>query len=100
MPVFVTHRIHPQAIADFKRGPSVQRDGLRRGIRVQTQARRLCPVDTGRLRSDIGIRQEPRDGTIVTIVGNTVEYAVFVHDGTRYMDGRPYLTDALPAAVG
>ena len=35
-------------------------------------------------------------GASVT-VGSDVEYAGFVHDGTKYLDARPFLADAMPA---
>lgn len=66
------------------------------GLRVQSTAKRLCPVDTGRLRSSIQTTPPFDDeGTITVSIGTNVEYAKFVHDGTRYMAGRPFLTDAL-----
>ena len=40
---------------------------------------------------DIDVDEE---GGSVT-VGNTLEYALFVHDGTRYLKKRPYIYDAI-----
>jgi hypothetical protein len=80
-------------------GGPVARDGLRRGLRVETAAKRFCPVDTGRLRADISVWQTvSRDG-IATHIGNRVEYAIFVHEGTRYIRARPYLRRALESAI-
>lgn len=66
------------------------------GLRVQSTAKRLCPVDTGRLRSSIQTTPPFDEGDHITVsVGTNVEYAIFVHNGTRYMRGRPFLTQAL-----
>lgn len=64
----------------------VYRDMLRRGLRVQTMAKRLAPVDTGRLRQSIALGSEPRvvegESTIAIVVGTDLEYAAAVHRGT------------------
>lgn len=77
---------------------AMARDLWRRGNRVVTQAKRDCPVDTGRLRSSIDINLVNRNGSVVIRVGSDVQYARYVNDGTRYMAGRPFLTNALDAA--
>lgn len=38
------------------------------------------------------------EGAVVT-VGNTLDYALFVHDGTRYLKKRPYIYDAISKGV-
>lgn len=79
-------------------GP-VAKDLLRRTIRVESAAIRLCPVDTGRLRSSIS-HDLDRDGRgLVGFVGTNVEYAIFVELGTRFMRAQPYLRPALRAAA-
>lgn len=62
---------------------------------VERQAKARTPVDTGTLRRSVthGLLS-PTSGQ----VGTNVEYARFVHDGTRFMAGRPFLTDALAAS--
>lgn len=47
---------------------------------------------TGDLQRDVSF--EVVDDKTVN-VGNTLEYAVYVHEGTRKMGERPYITDAL-----
>lgn len=47
---------------------------------------------TGDLQRDVSF--EVVDDKTVN-VGNTLEYAVYVHEGTRKMNKRPYITDAL-----
>lgn len=57
--------------------------------KVRTRAVLTCPVDSGRLRSahreEVGIRH----GNVYGFVTNDVEYAEFVHDGTRAHTIRP-----------
>lgn len=47
-------------------------------------------VDTGRLRNSV-THAVDEDGK-AAIVGTNVEYAPYVHNGTRRMPGRPFLT--------
>lgn len=70
------------------------------GITVQNEARRLCPVDTGRLRSSIitsGLQRDSRGAYVE--VGTNVEYAGHVEFGTRFMRAQPYIRPALLAAL-
>jgi HK97 gp10 family phage protein len=68
--------------------------------KVETAAKARCPVKTGRLRSSINHRVETSGKGIVAIIGTNVEYAIYVHEGTRYMTGRPFLVDGLHAVAG
>lgn len=61
---------------------AVARDLLRRGNRVVNLAKRLCPVDTGRLRNSITAELVRTDAGPACRVGTNVSYARFVHDGT------------------
>lgn len=67
---------------------------------TETAAKARCPVDTGRLRSSITWRMEIDSDGLVAIVGTNVEYAIYVHEGTRYMAGRPFLLEGLRQALG
>ncbi len=89
--------VHPEAIDALLAAPTspLGRFLLDFAIRVQTQARRNCPVDTGRLRASIGVDLVGTGAGLQATVGSNVVYARFVHDGTRYLRGRPYLADAL-----
>ena len=93
-------RFYPDALARLlssEEGP-VARDLLKRTIRVEAAAKRLAPVDTGRLRSSITHSLE-RDGRgLVGFVGSNVSYAIFQEFGTRYQRAQPYLRPALRAA--
>lgn len=100
--VSVTVRVHSDAgaIRNLVAGPNgpVAKDLARRAIRVESRAKTLCPVDTGRLRSSIRWQIVRRPAGLVAIIGSDVQYAGLVHNGTRYMRARPFLVDALPAA--
>lgn len=99
-------------LLDSPAGP-VARDLVRKAIKVQSGAKRRCPVDTGRLRDSIRWLII-RDGKgLAAKVGSDVEYAAAVHDGikaqtvtvnrgtTSYImqipsrPARPFLKDAL-----
>lgn len=75
-------------------------DLVRVGLRVQSVARSLCPVDTGRLRSSIVMRKG-RDGLGFYVeVGTNVSYAAFVEFGTSRQAAQPFLTPAIAQASG
>ncbi len=59
-------------------------------------AKRNSPFDTGRLASSIHSEIRPMFGQVQT---NT-EYAIFVHDGTRYMRPRPWMQQAADEVSG
>lgn len=104
----------------------VGKDLVRRVLAVQSMAKGLCPVRSGRLRSSIRWRIERDARGPVGIVGTDVEYAYWVHEGTGphpieardalalYWEGaehpvvsvnhpgtrpRPFLRDSLRAAL-
>lgn len=62
---------------------------IRLANRVLNRARREAPVDTGQLRSSGRLIV----GRYIEVVFDA-EHAIYVHDGTRYMRARPFLTDA------
>ncbi|CAB4151825.1 hypothetical protein UFOVP585_38 [uncultured Caudovirales phage] len=57
-------------------------------------SRRNTPVDTGRLRASTYEKFSPLAGE----VGTNTTYDAFVHEGTRFMRGRPYLAMAVQSA--
>lgn len=70
-------------------------------IRVQNEARRNCPVDTGTLRRSITfslVGSTPQTRT--ARVGSNVEYALMVENGTRPHVIRPKRTRALKFQIG
>lgn len=83
-------------------------------LNIQAGAKRECPVDKGRLRNSIAVADAnpkgepsaallPEGGgrvsgsTLAAVVGTNVEYAPFVHFGTRRMRARPFLFRAWEA---
>ena len=60
------------------------------GIECQAEAKRACPVDTGRLRSSI----QYNPGHLECTVGTNTEYSPFVEHGTRYQKAQPFLFPA------
>lgn len=77
-----------------------ERGLLRLGLRVQNEARKFCPVDTGRLRSSIQHVPGRDDRGPYVDVGSNVKYAPFIEFGTFRAMAQPYLRPALAAAVG
>ena len=64
-------------------------------IIVEGNAKDLCPVDTGRLRSSITHEVKSSKDKHIGKVGSNVEYAPYVEFGTSRMAGRPYLFGGL-----
>lgn len=56
-------------------------------------------IDTGNLLNSIQIREYARGGGIVERIGTDVEYALYVHNGTRRMRANPFLKDGLRIAM-
>ena len=72
--------------------PTLINSALKRVIRksallVERHAKMRSPVDTGRLRSSI----RTMINELTATVNPTVDYAIFVHDGTSRMKGRPFM---------
>lgn len=71
-----------------------------RAIAVQSAAKqriRESPqrIDTGNLINSIQIRIYYRNGLPVARIGTDVEYSIYVHEGTIYMEANPFLRDGL-----
>src|SRR5690242_18761686 len=58
---------------------------------IEAKGKINCPVLTGALRNSI---QTTVESDMKATVGTPLEYAPYVHDGTRHMEGRPFLTQA------
>jgi len=52
-------------------------------------------IDTGNLLNSIQTRVFFRNNLPVVRIGTDVEYAVYVHQGTVYMEANPFLRDGL-----
>lgn len=83
-----------RALVTSSSGPVVEKVGQ---VTRQTAnaARVFCPVDTGLLRASIDETVSVEGWKVVGRVSAETKYAVFVHQGTRYMRARPFLVDAL-----
>jgi hypothetical protein len=84
-------------------GGPVERDLELRALAVQAAAKqrlRQSPerIDTGNLINSIQIRIYYRNGFPVARIGTDVEYSVFVHNGTVFMEANPFLRDGLARA--
>lgn len=86
-------RFNAKAIQDQLTGPNgaVTRDLMRRGQRVVNAARRLAPVDEGRLRASIAMEVRGSGPSMVVRVGSNLKYAIWVHEGTGIYAGRGYI---------
>lgn len=62
------------------------------GLVAEGYAKRLCPVDTGRLRNSITHVLD--SGEQAVYVGTNVEYAPYVELGTSRQKAQPYLRPA------
>lgn len=63
------------------------------GGKAETYAKKICPVDTGRLRASI-THQVAQDGRSVD-VGTNVNYAPFVELGTYRQRAQPYIRPSI-----
>lgn len=61
------------------------------GLVAEAAAKKLCPVDTGRLRNSI---THALSGDDTVAIGTNVEYAIYVHEGTSRHKGVPFLREA------
>lgn len=66
---------------------AIKRAIQKSALLVERHSKMRTPVDTGRLRSSI---KTTLSGFTATI-NPTVDYAIFVHDGTSRMKGRPFM---------
>jgi hypothetical protein len=80
----VTVTVHAAEVRNLLRGTRgpVGRAMYSTGLQVTNRAKRLCPVDTGRLRASIQTSPPGVNGRgIVVRSGTNVKYARFVHGG-------------------
>jgi HK97 gp10 family phage protein len=68
-------------------------------IKVQRQAKRLAPVDTGYLRGSIVWTLATESGRLFALVGSNVEYAWYQEFGTMRMVAHPFLRPALASVL-
>lgn len=95
-------RIDPAAVAELVNDPDgpVAAELVKLAVRVESRAKTLCPVDTGRLRSSITHAVTGGQGGLACRVGSNVHYAPWVELGTRRMAPRAFLRRALAEVLG
>lgn len=75
--------------------PKASQEGLEAyAFAIERGAKIASPVDTGRLRASIATDI----GNLRAIVAPHVDYAIFVHEGTRFMKGVPFMSIGLSQA--
>lgn len=102
MQVHVEIKNAQQIKSAFRMAPYLMTKNLSRAIKasalnIQRASMRITPVKTGFLKnSHVTAMTSPLSG----YVEPTADYALFVHDGTRFMKSRPFLSDAVETEQG
>lgn len=102
MKVHIEIKNAAQIKSAFRRSPYLMAKNLSGAVRrvaykVEGQSKQITPVRTGFLRrSHVTSFQSALRATIEP----TASYAYFVHEGTRFMKGRPFLSDAVEIMQG
>jgi len=71
----------------IKLGAALQRGITAFAYLIERESKKVTPVDTGRLRASIATDI----GNLRAVIAPHTKYAVFVHEGTRYMKARPFM---------
>ena len=92
----VTIKNLPQIRRAFELAPKLMAVELdlaikKSAISIQRDSMINAPVDTGRLRASHETTFMPLKATIEP----TANYAVYVHEGTKFMPARPFLAEAV-----
>lgn len=80
--------------------PFLRQASTKSAFKVEREAKQVTPVDTGRLRSSIATSLGVANKGISSIVSTNVNYAIYVHEGTRSMRKRPFMKQAVDASMG
>ena len=97
MPTISVRITNLEAIrAAFSRSPVLMTRELNKAIKtslfaIERDSKLRTPVDTGRLRASHQTTFSPLRG----VLEPTAEYAIYVHEGTRYMRARPFLLQSV-----
>ena len=102
-----------EAVKSLKKYQIIKRQAIEdiikeTAFKIERDAKKSCPVDTGRLRSSISVARsgypsppeedkvkEPAgERGLVAVIGSNVIYAPYVELGTYKMNARPYLYPA------
>jgi hypothetical protein len=91
---FTPNRATLQHLTRDVNGP-VGRALTRLGNQMVNEAKARANVDTGLMRSRIDFTIEPGPaGQLRLVLAARTNYSAYVHDGTRWYRGNPFLTDA------
>jgi len=87
--------------AALKKAPYIVPKHINKAIKksillIQKESQTRTPVDTGRLRGSY----EFKFSNLYGETEPTAEYAIYVHEGTRYMKSRPYLKQGMESSMG
>lgn len=101
------HVLRPSRVKPlFNRKSNIFKHTFGVGVRIQNAAKRRLGsaprrIDTGRLRASIKISVFTASpwGVGAVRVGTNVEYAIYVHEGTRYMQPNRFITDAVVSVM-
>ena len=85
--VFISHAKEALAAENAARNKALEIIGGK----AEGYAKKLCPVDTGRLRNSITHQQYDES---TEVIGTNVEYAPYVELGTHRQKAQPYLRPA------
>jgi HK97 gp10 family phage protein len=66
-------------------------------LTIESTAKSLAPIDTGRLRASIASEVKQMGPVIKGFIGSNTHYASYVEMGTRYQEPQPYLRPAIDA---
>ncbi len=91
----------PQIRAAFSKAPALTVRRVNEAIQksaflIERESKIRTPVDTGRLRASHETTYAPLKATIEP----KATYAIYVHEGTRFMRGRQFLFNAVQSAEG
>lgn len=89
----------PQIKAAFNKAPTLMAKNLNIAIQksiflIKGKSQQNTPVLTGRLRAST----YTMFGNLKGEVGTNTNYDIFVHEGTRFMQARPYLRTAVESS--
>jgi len=101
----VTIQSKDKIVEAFRRFPDIVAPHLRdasmkSAFLIEGAAKKLSPVDTGRMRASIATSLGIADKGITSIVQTNVKYAIFVHDGTKRVKARPFMKQGAEQSTG
>lgn len=64
-------------------------------LRIEGEAKRLAPKDTGNLANSIGVEKVTADGLTLLVGSFGVAYAVHQEFGTQHQPGTPFIRPAV-----